>query len=431
MMKGFVNNKVIPLIIRFTNTKIVQALKDGMMYVMPFLIIGSFFLLLANLPIPAVATWITDSGLAAIFTQIYSGTFNLMAFFAVCGIAYVFIRNEGVENRLPGALTALACFVILSPSTAANEEGAIVDNVISRNWTSGQGMITAIIVGILVGYLYSYFVHKDIRIKMPDGVPQGVADSFSALVPSALTVVIVGVIYAVVQLAAKVSFSELIYSAIQQPLQGVTDSLGGVIIMTILMSVLWWFGVHGGNICGAILSPILQSNAADNQKIIDSGKALTVANGGHIFTQQFWDNFLCMTGAGIVIGLVLFIVFVAKAQQLHELGKLALLPNIFNISEPVMFGVPIVMNLYLLIPFLVVPLVVGIASYLLMSAGILPLFGGVMVPWTTPPVISGFLIGGWRTALWQLVIIAFSILAYWPFAKAYDRSLVDAEKQVA
>ena len=131
-----------------------------------------------------------------------------------------------------------------------------------------------------------------------------------------------------------------------------------------------------------------------------------------------------MTGAGIVMGLVIYMTFFSKSSALKELGKLSLVPNIFNINEPVIFGVPIVMNLYLLVPFVVFPTCVGIISYLLMQWGILPLFSGVMVPWTTPPIISGFLIGGWRTALWQFVIIILSMIVYWPFIKKYDQFLV-------
>ena len=208
------------------------------------------------------------------------------------------------------------------------------------------------------------------------------------------------------------TFAELIYSVIQIPLQGITDSFFGVIIMTVVMSLLWWTGVHGGSICGGILSPILQANMAANQKIIDSGLPLTIQNGGHIFTQQFWDNFLCMSGAGIVIGLVIYITFFAKSKSLRSLGKLSIVPNIFNINEPIIFGTPIVLNIYLLIPFVLVPLIIGISSYLLMYMGILPLFSGVMVPWTTPPIISGFLLCGIRGALLQIVLLLISIIVF-------------------
>ena len=281
-------------------------------------------------------------------------------------------------------------------------------------------MICAILIGFLVGYIYSLCIRKDIRVKMPEGVPPGVADSFSSLLPTGIITIVCAIIYAVCHFVFKTTFAELIYSAIQIPLQGGTDSFAGVVIMTVMMSLLWWTGVHGGSICGGILSPILQANMAANQKILDSGVALTVQNGGHIFTQQFWDNFLCMSGAGVVIGLVIYITFFAKSESLRSLGKLSIVPNIFNINEPIIFGTPIVLNIYLLVPFVLVPLIIGISSYLLMYFGILPLFSGVMVPWTTPPIISGFLIGGWKVALWQLVMIIISFVVYFPFIKKID-----------
>lgn len=419
-MEKFINEKVVVYISKFTNTKVIKALKDGMMFSLPFLMIGSLFLLIANLPIKSLNTLVAECGLADICSQVYSSTFSLMALFTVVGITYSYLKNDKISTAVNGALTGLAAFVLLTPSSKVLENGEAVTGVISKDWTAGQGMICAILIGFLVGYIYSLCIRKDIRVKMPEGVPPGVADSFSSLLPTGIITIICAIIYAVCHFVFKTTFAELIYSAIQIPLQGVTDSFAGVVIMTVMMSLLWWTGVHGGSICGGILSPILQANMAANQKILDSGVALTVQNGGHIFTQQFWDNFLCMSGAGIVIGLVIYITFFAKSESLRSLGKLSIVPNIFNINEPIIFGTPIVLNIYLFIPFVLVPLIIGISSYLLMYFGILPLFSGVMVPWTTPPIISGFLIGGWKVALWQLVMIIISFVVYFPFIKKID-----------
>lgn len=419
-MEKFINEKVVVYISKFTNTKVIKALKDGMMFSLPFLMIGSLFLLIANLPIKSLNTLVAECGLADICSQVYSSTFSLMALFTVVGITYSYLKNDKISTAVNGALTGLAVFVLLTPSSKVLENGEAVTGVISKDWTAGQGMICAILIGFLVGYIYSLCIRKDIRVKMPEGVPPGVADSFSSLLPTGIITIICAIIYAVCHFVFKTTFAELIYSAIQIPLQGVTDSFAGVVIMTVMMSLLWWTGVHGGSICGGILSPILQANMAANQKILDSGVALTVQNGGHIFTQQFWDNFLCMSGAGIVIGLVIYITFFAKSESLRSLGKLSIVPNIFNINEPIIFGTPIVLNIYLLVPFVLVPLIIGISSYLLMYFGILPLFSGVMVPWTTPPIISGFLIGGWKVALWQLVMIIISFVVYFPFIKKID-----------
>ena len=364
-MEKFINEKVVVYISKFTNTKVIKALKDGMMFSLPFLMIGSLFLLIANLPIKSLNTLVAECGLADICSQVYSSTFSLMALFTVVGITYSYLKNDKISTAVNGALTGLAAFVLLTPSSKVLENGEAVTGVISKDWTAGQGMICAILIGFLVGYIYSLCIRKDIRVKMPEGVPPGVADSFSSLLPTGIITIVCAIIYAVCHFVFKTTFAELIYSAIQIPLQGVTDSFAGVVIMTVMMSLLWWTGVHGGSICGGILSPILQANMAANQKILDSGVALTVQNGGHIFTQQFWDNFL-------------------------------------------------------LVPFVLVPLIIGISSYLLMYFGILPLFSGVMVPWTTPPIISGFLIGGWKVALWQLVMIIISFVVYFPFIKKID-----------
>lgn len=419
-MEKFINEKVVVYISKFTNTKVIKAFKDGMMFSLPFLMIGSLFLLIANLPIKSLNTLVAECGLADICSQVYSSTFSLMALFTVVGITYSYLKNDKISTAVNGALTGLAAFVLLTPSSKVLENGEAVTGVISKDWTAGQGMICAILIGFLVGYIYSLCIRKDIRVKMPEGVPPGVADSFSSLLPTGIITIVCAIIYAVCHFVFKTTFAELIYSAIQIPLQGVTDSFAGVVIMTVMMSLLWWTGVHGGSICGGILSPILQANMAANQKILDSGVALTVQNGGHIFTQQFWDNFLCMSGAGVVIGLVIYITFFAKSESLRSLGKLSIVPNIFNINEPIIFGTPIVLNIYLLVPFVLVPLIIGISSYLLMYFGILPLFSGVMVPWTTPPIISGFLIGGWKVALWQLVMIIISFVVYFPFIKKID-----------
>ena len=235
---------------------------------------------------------------------------------------------------------------------------------------------------------------------MPDGVPSGVADSFSSLLPTGIIITICAIIYAICHFIFNTTFAELIYSVIQIPLQGITDSFFGVIIMTVVMSLLWWTGVHGGSICGGILSPILQANMAANQNY-----RFRVAS----YNSKWWTYFYT-TILGQFLMYVwcwncdwvsdLYYIF-AKSKSLRSLGKLSIVPNIFNINEPIIFGTPIVLNIYLLIPFVLVPLIIGISSYLLMYMGILPLFSGAMVPRTTPPIISGLLIGGWRVALWQ------------------------------
>lgn len=176
------------------------------------------------------------------------------------------------------------------------------------------------------------------------------------------------------------------------------------------------------------MGSLLQSNSLANQAILDAGLELTIENGGRIVTQQFIDQFMTVTGAGLTIGLVIYMIFFAKSVQCKELGKLGGVPGLFNINEPILFGLPIVLNPFLLLPFILMPVISGIILYFCMSIGLVPLFSGVMVPWTTPPIISGFLVGGWKMALLQTAILTLSFFVYLPFIKKIDRMNYEAEK---
>lgn len=255
---------------------------------------------------------------------------------------------------------------------------------------------------------------------MPAGVPKGVVDSFNALIPAIVITAGSTVIYAVFKLGLNTTFFEWIYKTIQTPMQGLTDTLPGILAVAFLIPFLWWFGVHGASIVTGVMTGLWTANSAANQAILDAGKELTLGNGAHIITQQFYDQMICMTGSGITIGLVIYMIWKAKSSQYKQLGKISLVPAVFNINEPVLFGTPIVMNPILALPFIAVPMLSALVQYIAIATGLCPLYTGVMAPWTTPPVISGFIVGGWRTALLQAVVIALSVIVYLPFIKKLD-----------
>lgn len=426
-MGEFLNEKIIPSVMKFINLKPMQALKDGLLFSMPLMIVGSVFLLLANFPYVPFANWLAEIGVTPILNQTYGATFNIMSMVAVVGIAYQYVKREGYEP-LSAGVVALACFILLQPAFVTGEDGSMISGIIHKDWTAGKGMICAILVGILTGWIYSWFMKKKITIKMPAGVPEGVSNSFIALIPAAVIITGTTLIYAVFEIGLGTTFVEWIYQMIQTPLQGITDSLGGVVFMAFLIPFLWWFGVHGSTIVSGIMGPILQANALDNQAIIDRGLELTSANGGHIVTQQFLDQFITVTGAGLTIGLVMYLAFFAKSAQCKGIGKLGLGPGIFNINEPVLFGTPIVLNPMMAIPFILMPVLSGIIQYFAISTGICPMYGALQVPWTTPPIISGFLVGGWKTAILQTGILVLSFFVYYPFIRKVDKMAYENEQ---
>lgn len=424
-----IQEKVVPKIMAFVNTKGMRALKDGILYSMPMILIGAVFMLIANFPVPAFTAWLQEIGLAEVCNQMANSSFGIIAIISAVGIAYTYVKNEGYAG-LPAGIISLCCFLILCPSTVETADGSV--GVILKDWTGGKGMIGAIAAGLLVGWIYSIFMNKKITIKMPDSVPEGVTNAFSSLIPGLVLVFGSGVIFAVCKLGFDKTPIEIIYTWLQAPLQGLTDSFGGAVAMGLLIPFLWFFGVHGSTIIGdAVMGPLLLANSADNQAIIDSGKALTLANGAHIVTKQFLDQCIIVSGAGITIGLVLCMLLFARSTQLKSVGKLGIVPAVFNINEPVLFGVPIVLNPILLVPFMVVPTLAAILEYICLRFGLIPLYTGVMVPWTTPAVISGFLVGDWRTAVFQAVIILLSTAIYYPFFKVLDKRYYEQETGAA
>ncbi len=429
-MKSFLNDKVIPVIMSFVNTKAIQSLKNGLLYTMPMMMIGSIFLLIANFPYTPFTDALSRWGITPVLNQVNDATFAIIAIIAVIGIAYTYVNDEGF-NGLPAGAIALCSFLLIQPASVETADGGSTGAIL-RAWTGGKGMVGAIICGLLVGWIYTIFMKKKITIKMPAGVPEGVANAFIALIPGAVIISGTAVIYAIFKIALDTTPMEWIYKALQAPLQGMTDSFGGVVVMGFMISFFWFFGIHGSTIIGdGIMGPMLLANSAENQAIIDSGLELTIANGGHIVTKQFLDQFMVTTGSGITIGLVLFMAFFARSKQLKEIGKLGLVPSFFNVNEPVLFGTPIVLNPMLAIPFLCMPIISGVIEYAALYTGLCPLYSGVVVPWTCPPIISGFLVGGWRTALLQVVILALSFLVYLPFIYAMDKRYVKSEEELA
>lgn len=420
------NEKVVPAVMKFVNLKGVLALKDGILYTLPLNIIGSIFLLIAFFPIPAVTNFFS-----ATFGPLWNdpllklqgATMNIMALVSVMGIAYVYCKNEGLEPFSP-AVISLSTFITVTNnyvmfSPAKDAAPVQVGGVIPTSWTGGAGMITAIIVSLIVASAYTALVKKEITIKMPAGVPQGVVNAFSALIPATIIFTAATVIYAVCKFGLNSSFVEVIYKVIQVPLQGASDSLPGVMLIAFCVPFLWWFGIHGGMTIGGIVTGLLNANTADNAALQVAGK-LSLENGAHIVTMQFYDNFINMAGSGHTLGFCILMVLFAKSAQFKQLGRLALPANLCNINEPILFGTPVVMNPLMAVPFIATPLVNATLLYLAIASGVLAPIGGAMPPWTTPPIVGGLIIGGIPYALAQALFLVIGAVIYFPFFKKVD-----------
>ena len=429
MNKQELFDKFIEFMGNFAQIKAVVALRDGFIMTTPFTIVGSLFLLIANLPLPGYPEFMagifgphwTDS-----LNAVAGGTFSVLALIIVAAITYRYTANEGCDASM-ASLLAVSTFLIIMPPEVISESGDVVGGIIPKNWVGSNGVITAIVIAFFVACTCVYCEKNHIGIKMPDSVPGGVARAFEALTPAFFCFTTAAIIYGICHHFLNTSMPELFFSVIQTPLQGLSDTLVGGIIIVGLQSILFWAGIHGPNVVGGVVSPLLIANSLDNQALLDAGQQLFGNPAAHIITIQVNDVFVKSGGCGLTLGLLIASYMVAKSEQFKSLTKMAIVPGLFNINEPVIFGLPIVFNPYLLVPFILVPVFAMIITYTSIAIGFMAPFSAIQIPWTTPPIIAGFLLNGWQGAVVQIVNLAMAVAVYLPFVKTQDKTLLEEE----
>ncbi|EGP4875188.1 PTS sugar transporter subunit IIC [Enterococcus faecium] len=420
-MKEWLDRAFLPMITSVVNLRPLTALRNGMTYTIPIIIAGSLFFLFAHYPVDYIAQWIDKTGFSMYFTQVYQATFDVIAFWIVFAIAYAYAKEENID-RLPVGMTALSAYLLLIQPL--NVQGEI-DNI----WTGGEGILGAVATGLLIGWGYARLARFAKGWRQRGKIPENVWQSFTSLIPILAIVIFTLIGSAVFQQLFGMTVIQGIWTYVQLPIQSLIDTLFGVLLLGFFVPFLWLFGLHGSAMVNGLVSPILQANSLANAEILASGKELTVANGGHIVTQQFLDQFMTVTGAGLTLGAVFFMMFFAKSRKYRELGKLSLLPAFFNINESIIFSTPIVMNPMMAVPFIFAPILSGLITYSALYFGFVPLFTAVQVPWTTPPILSGFLVGGVPAAILQGIVLAISFFIYFPFLKKIDSANFKKERQ--
>lgn len=412
----------IPLAEKIGKNRYLLAIRDGFLLTTPLLIIGSFFLLVANFPIPNwVEFWAKFFGdnWTSYMSKPTNATFDIMAIFAVIGIAYSFSRELNVD-KLSGAAVALVSWFILMPYSVT--DGNVTLPGIPLGWIGSKGIFVGIITAFISVHIYAFVKKKGWMIKMPEGVPPAVTQSFEALVPSAVVLTIFFLISILFSLTPYGNAFDFIFKCLQGPLQSLGSTVGAVLIAMGFQHVFWFFGINGGSIVGSIMQPILTPLSMENLAAYQAGNPLP-----HVINQQFYDLFTTFGGAGSTLSMVIAMVLFCKSKRIKDLSRISFAPALFGINEPIIFGLPIVLNPMILIPFLLTPLINILVSYFVMLSGLVPFCSGVSLPWTTPVIISGFLTTGWRGALLQLILLIGGIFIYMPFVKMMDKQYIKDE----
>lgn len=433
-MLKWLEKVLMPMAEAIGKNKYLIAIRDGFLVSTPLLIVGSLFLLIANFPIPAWTEWlgsvsINGSTLAAYMGKPADATFTIMAVFAVIGIGYSFAKQMKT-NPIFGAAVSVMSWFLLMPYGVKGE--ATVEGLASKvevflagglplGWIGAKGIFVGIICSFLSVHIYAFVERKGWVIKMPAGVPPTVVQSFAALIPAGIVMIVFFFINLIFGFFGTDVFS-IIFKFLQLPLMNLGDTLGAMVIAYIFLHLFWFFGVNGGSVVGAVFNPILQTLTAENLEFFKNGVGQT-----HIICQQFQDLFATFGGCGSTLSLLIAMLLFCKSKRITELGKLALVPGIFGINEPIVFGLPIVLNPTMLVPFMLVPTINIVISYFAMSIGLVPICNGVNIPWTTPIIISGWLATNWVGALLQAGLLVLGVFIYTPFIKIMDKQYMEEE----
>ena len=357
-----------PLAEKIGRNKYLIAIRDGFLLSMPLLIVGSFFLLIANFPIPGwTEFWARFFGdnWASYFSKPTDATFSIMAILAVIGIGYSFADQLKVD-RLFGAAISLVCWFLIMPYEILFQDSVVTG--IPLGWVGSKGIFVGIICAFASVHVYAWVNSKGWVIKMPDGVPPTVEKSFAALIPAGMSVLVFFIINLIFAMTPYQNAFNFVFTILQTPLLKLGNTLPAMVIAYIFLHFFWFFGVNGGSVVGAVFNPILQTLSAENLAALQSGQAIP-----NIICQQFQDLFATFGGAGSTLSLLIAMLLFCRSKRIKELGKLAFIPGVFGINEPIIFGLPILLNPMMLIPFMLVPTINIIISYFCMSLGLVPL----------------------------------------------------------
>ncbi|CBJ82846.1 PTS system, cellobiose-specific IIC component (CelB) [Xenorhabdus bovienii str. Jollieti] len=418
-----VENHIAPIAGRIGSQRHIIAIRDGFISAMPFLIIGSIMLIVANPPFDAQTTsflgqaWLEFAKAHwQTITMPFFMTMGLMSVFVSIGTAYSLAKSYGLDGLTSALLSLMAFLLAAAPQ---------VDNKMPLDFLGGTGVFTALICAIWSVELIRLLKKYNISIKMPSQVPPAIARSFELLYP------VVGILLTVypVSLLLQNEFNLLLPAAVMQifePLIAIGDTLPAVMLVVLIANLLWFAGIHGDNIVTGLLNPIFMANIAANAALMTQGMATT-----QILTAPYWSFYVCIGGSGSTLVLA-FLYLRSRSIHLKTIGKLSVVPAMFNINEPLLFGSPVVMNPTLLIPLLVVPLINAVLAYGALHLDLVQKMIAI-APWTAPAPVGALISAAWdyRAVVLVGLLMVIDLLIWYPFFKVYEKQLLAEEQQQA
>jgi cellobiose PTS system EIIC component len=420
LMKSKFLAKMTEVSIKLGNQVHVQSMRDAFVVMMPLFIAAGLAVMINVVIFPIFASGEVLAWLQRFGSAMVNGSLNVSALMISLLIGYNLARNKSFNNPLAAGIVALASFLMSMPISLEHpmEGGSLsLSGYIAYSNLGPAGMITAVIIGLLSCEIFlALSKSKYLKINLGSQVPSGVARSFEALLPILFTTSTLVIASLLLEFFTQRSLTDLILLLIQTPLRAVSNSLFGYMFLSGLAALLFSLGIHSDVINQPFIDPIMTVNMAENTLAFMNGTPIP-----HILTSAFRNTFMAMGGQGSTVSL-LIAAFLMKDKQSRTLAKLSFAPGLFNINEPIIFGYPIIYNLPLMIPFVALPVLGGLLGYYATALGLVAKTV-IAVPWTTPPIISGYLAtaGDVRTAILQAIILIIGVAIYLPFMKISQR----------
>lgn len=407
----------VPIAVKFGSQKHLVAIRDAFISILPITMAGAFATMLNALvrDLPAENAlnlpWITDSfqWLIGINGFVWWGTLAMTALIFSFAIGYQITKAYDVDP-LAGGLVSLASFIIVTPQVATFDT-VIADathtvagwGYLGVGYLDAKGLFTALIVGLVSAIIYSALMNRNITIKLPDEVPSGVSRAFATILPGVIALYAMALIAYLTATYLDSSIGDLINIYVQTPFLKLSQGLPAVIIITMSVSVLWFFGIHGTNVLAPVLDGVYLTALRENAALAEAGQPFK-----YFWTRGSFDAFGWMGGAGCTFALIIALFIFSKKQEEKTLAKLAAPMGVFNINEPVVFGLPIVLNPVYMIPWILVPTVLIVIAFLVSSWGWVPPVY-IETPWVMPPIVyawfaTGFSFKAVLLALFNLVV---------------------------
>lgn len=410
------------------NNVYLSSIKGAFTDYVPFIIVGSFGTLLGSLisnTNTGLAKWIPAlQNLAPAFSAMSFAAISCMTIPVIFLIALHLARAKKMPEFLTAILCVIAYFTMVpNVVTVTIEEAAGTASGLGGGVLGAQGLFVGMLTAVLITNLFHWLTSiEKLKIKMPPSVPHGIAVSFNILIPVFIIIIITSIFGELFHLGTGSYINEFIYNVVQAPLSAIVQTTPGIVIMAVASQLFWFLGIHGGLVVEPIRSPLSAAALAANIAAVEAGGVATQP-----LTRGLWTVFIVVGGAGLTLSLIFAILLFSKRDDHRAIAKLALLPGICGIGEPMVFGLPLVLNPVFAVPFILNSGVAATIALIAIKIGFISC-STVDAPFGLPLFINATLSYGWKGAIVQAVILIVGFLIWIPFVLMSNRM---AEKEAA